>query len=508
MAINQLKAGAALSYVSIALNNVIGLLYMPFMLRMMGQNEYGLYSLVSSVVAYLTVLDLGFANAIVRYTAKLRAERKLKEQYDMFGMLFILYCGIGIMAFLIGLVLYFNVDTLFDRTMSVDDLDKVRIMLLLMIFNLAFTFPMSIWGAIITAYENFVFQKLVNIARIVLNPLVMIVLLLMGYKAIAMVVVITLFNVLTLLMNAWYCKYRLHIQIHFARFKWSFLREVSVYSFWIFLNVIMDRIYWSTGQFVLGMFVGATAVAVYAIAIQLEQIFMSFSTAISGVFLPKVTAMVTKNNDEKAISDLFIRTGRIQYLIMLFVLIGFILFGKTFINLWAGKEYEDAYIISLLFFIPLTVPLIQNLGITILQARNQMKFRSLLYVAIAIASLGISVPLAKQYGGIGCAVGTSLALIGGQIIAMNIYYYKKIHINIPLFWKEIGKMSLAPIGIGVIVWILLQQLILSNWWLLVVSILLFSVCYVPLIWKVSMNDYERNLFGAPFQKVYQKVIRK
>ena len=156
----------------------------------------------------------------------------------------------------------------------------------------------------------------------------------------------------------------------------------------------------------------------------------------------------------------------------------------------------------------LTVPLIQNLGITILQARNQMKFRSLLYVAIAIASLGISVPLAKQYGGIGCAVGTSLALIGGQIIAMNIYYYKKIHINIPLFWKEIGKMSLAPIGIGVIVWILLQQLILSNWWLLVVSILLFSVCYVPLIWKVSMNDYERNLFGAPFQKVYQKVIRK
>ena len=133
MAINQLKAGAALSYVSIALNNVIGLLYMPFMLRMMGQNEYGLYSLVSSVVAYLTVLDLGFANAIVRYTAKLRAERKLKEQYEMFGMFFILYCGIGIMAFLIGLVLYFNVDTLFDRTMSVDDLDKVRIMLLLMI---------------------------------------------------------------------------------------------------------------------------------------------------------------------------------------------------------------------------------------------------------------------------------------------------------------------------------------------------------------------------------------
>lgn len=66
MAINQLKAGAFLSYVSIGLNNIVGLLYTPFMLRMMGQSEYGLYSLVASVVAYLTVLDLGFGNAIVR----------------------------------------------------------------------------------------------------------------------------------------------------------------------------------------------------------------------------------------------------------------------------------------------------------------------------------------------------------------------------------------------------------------------------------------------------------
>lgn len=49
MAINQLKAGAFLSYISIGLNNIVGLLYTPYMLRMLGQNEYGLYSLVASV---------------------------------------------------------------------------------------------------------------------------------------------------------------------------------------------------------------------------------------------------------------------------------------------------------------------------------------------------------------------------------------------------------------------------------------------------------------------------
>ena len=145
MPVNQLKAGAILSYIAIGLNNIVGLVYTPFMLRMLGQNEFGLYSLVSSVVAYLTVLDLGFANAIVRYTAKFRAEGKQKEQYEMFGMFFLLYCGIGIVAFLIGLGLYFNIDNLFDVTMTDEDLNKIRVMMLLMVFNVAFTFPMSIW---------------------------------------------------------------------------------------------------------------------------------------------------------------------------------------------------------------------------------------------------------------------------------------------------------------------------------------------------------------------------
>ena len=507
MAVNQLKAGAFLSYVSIGLNNLVGLLYIPFMLRMMGQNEYGLYALVASVIAYLTVLDLGFGNAIVRYTAKFRAEGKMTEQYDMFGMFLLVYSLIGLIAFLIGLGLYFNVNALFDRSMTAEDLDKIRIMMLLMTLNLAFTFPLSIFGSIITAYEDFVFQKLVNIVRIILNPLVMIVLLLMGYRAIGMVVVTTLFNIATLLVNCWYCFHRIHIRICLGRFQWGFLKEVSIYSFWIFLNAIMDRIYWSTGQFILGIYKGAATVAVYAVAIQLQGIYMSFSTAISGVFLPRVTAMVTKENNEKAISDLFIRTGRIQYIVMAFMLTGFILFGRPFIHLWAGTDYDEAYYIALLFFVPLTVPLIQNLGITILQARNQMRFRSLLYVVIALVSLGISIPMARLYGGIGCALGIAFALVCGQIIAMNIYYHKRIHIEIIRFWIEIAKMSPIPLGLGIIFYFFLRCIPLDTVWQLGLGIVVFTVIYIPLFWFMGMNQYERDLFSAPVKKILGKCFR-
>ena len=106
-----------------------------------------------------------------------------------------------------------------------------------------------------------------------------------------MVVVTTLFNVATLFTHFYYCRCKLFIELRFGRFNPSFLKEVSVYSFWLFLNAIMDRIYWSTGQFVLGMYRGTVTVAVYSVAIQLTHMFMLFSSAISGVFLPKVTAM-------------------------------------------------------------------------------------------------------------------------------------------------------------------------------------------------------------------------
>ena len=505
MKASQLKIGALLSYAVLALHNLVGLLYTPFMLRMMGKSEYGLYSIAASIIAYLTVLDLGFGNAIVRYTAKYRAEGKIEEQYKMFGMFFLLYCGIGLIALLLGGILCFNAEHIFDAAMTANELSRTKVILALMVLNLAITFPFSLFGSIITAYEQFVFQKVIAIVRIILNTVTMIVLLNLGYKAIAMVVVTTIFNVLTLGLNFWYCKHYLKIKLKFAKFKWGFLKEVSIYSFWIFLNAIMDRIYWSTGQFVLGAYVGTAAVAVFAVAIQLEHMYMGFSTAISGVFLPKVTAMTVRDSDGKAISDLFVKTGRIQYCVMILVLTGFFLFGRQFIHLWAGDGYDDAYIIAMLFFVPLTVPLIQNLGITILQARNQMKFRSLLYLVISLVSLGAQIPLSKYYGGIGCACAIAGALVLGQILVMNVYYQVKQKIDIVRFWIEIIKMSIVPGVLTVLAYYVLQQYALDSVVKLIAGIVLYLLVYLPLFFALSMNAYERDLILKPIRKLLKRA---
>ena len=499
---NELKAGAILNYVVIVLNILVGLLYTPYMLRMMGQSEYGLYSLVASVISYLTVLDLGFGNAIIRYTSKYRAEGKIKEQYELFGMFLILYIIIGIIAFVAGLGLYFNVDNLFGDTMNAIELDHARVMMLILIFNLAITFPMSIFGSIINAYERFVFPRIINISRTVLNTAVMIALLSMGYKAVAMVIVQTIFNILTLVINYCYCKKRLKIQIIFGHFDFTLLKEIAIYSFWIFLNVIMDKIYWSSGQFVLGSMIGTVAVSVFAIAIQLEGMYMMFSTAISSVFLPKVTGLVATGVKDNVINELFIRTGRVQNIVISLILFGFIVFGKQFVILWAGTEYEGAYYMTISFFIALYIPLVQNLGLSILQARNTMKNKSIVDIAMAILAISLEIIFTYIWGAIGCAIAVGVALLVGQGLIMNIVYACKERINILTFWKEILCMNTVPLVISLLFLIITYKVYeISNWGELITFITLYCIIYIPLYYLFSMNQYEKDLLLKPIRRL-------
>ena len=417
------------------------------------------------------------------------------------GMFIILYTIIGIITAIIGVILYLNVDNMFAAKMTSSEIEKAKVLIILLVFNLAVTFPLSIFSSIITAYEKFVFSKVINIIRIIINPCIMIPLLLLGYRSIGLVVVTTVFNIAILLINMWYCLVKLKVKIYFKKFDFSLLKVITGYSFYVFLNIIVDKVNWSVDQFILGTVSGTVAVAVYAIGAQINTYYLSFSTAISGVFLPKLTEMVAKKASNKELSDLFIKIGRIQYIIIIFILAQFLLIGQDFINTWAGTDYSSAFYIAAILIIPVTAPLIQNLGISLLQAQNRQKFRSIAYILVAVLNIAISIPLAKVYGGIGCAIGTAIGLIIGNIILMNIYYYKEIHLDIPQFWKEIFIMTI-PVAIAFVISVLINDFIGgSGYNYILIKGSIFTLIYVPLMWFMGMNKYEKELFASPIKKI-------
>lgn len=501
MAVNELKAGAILSYISIAVNNIVGLLYTPFLLRMLGQTEYGLYSLVASIVGYLTILDLGFGNAIIRYTAKYRAEGKTEEQSALLGMFFRLYCIIGLVAFIAGIILLINAENIFGQTMTPDDIHQTKIMMGLMVFNIAVSFPMSIWGAIITAYERFIFQRLVNIARVILNAIVMILLLMMGFKAIAMVVVLTIFNILTLLSNFWFCKNRLHISIHFSQMDYSLLKEIFSYSIWIFLAGIVDRVYWSTGQFVIGIYHPPTAIAIFGVAIQLQAFYSSFSFAISGVFFPKIVRLTTIEKDVHQLSNLFIRVGRLQFYVMGLVFTGFLLFGQRFVELWAGKEYSSSFIMAVILFSVILLSSIQAIGTNILQALGDVKFRAISIFLVSLGAFIICFPVANRYAGIGCSAVIALGIFIGHILILNWYYSAKIGLNIKTFWLNIAKLAIIPLLLTIIGFYVLKFIDTGNTFSYICAIIIYALIYFISTYFISFNAEERRLFSPILSKL-------
>ena len=502
---NQIKIGAILSYAIIVVNMLVGILYTPILTAKLGQSEYGLYSLVTSVISYLTILDFGFGNAIIIYTTRYRVSNQKEKEEKLHGMFLIIYTVIGVIAGIIGAILWLNVDKLFGNSMNYEELQKAKVLMGILTLNLTITFPLSIFSSIITAYEKFIFSKVLNLIRIILNPIVMLVLLNFGYKSIALVVLNTIFNIGTLVINYIYCKKNLNIKLKFGKLDTKLLKEIMAYSVWIFLNSIMDKINWNVDQFILGTICGTTVVAIYSVASQLNQMYLNFSTAIAGVMLPKVAKMEEQNASDEEFSHVFIQTGRIQYIVMALIMSGFLLYGQEFINIvWVGPEYSQSYIIACILMLPLTIPLIQNVGLNIIQAKNQYKFRVIVLFIFSIFNLIISIFLSKLYGGIGAAIGTSLLIICGQIIFMNIFYYKKTHIDIPKFWKNILKMS-VPVVIAFVIAIALKILIpISNTLQLMIQILIYIVIYVIMMWKFGTNQYEKDLFAKPIKKILWK----
>lgn len=505
MKVNQLKAGAILSYLSMGLGYIISIIYTPIMLRLLGQNEYGLYNLVSSVVSYLGLLNFGFGSAYMRYYSRYKVKEDKENIAKLNGMFLIVYSIIGLVAILAGTILVLNTETIFGDKLTANELSKARVLMGIMVFNLATSFPASVFNSYITANEQYVFQKLVQMIRTVVNPFIMLPVLLMGYKSIGMVVTTTLLNITVEVTNMIFCFRKLRIKFLFSHFNFNLMKEMTIFSSYIFINMIIDQINWSLDKFILGRYRGTVSVAIYGIAAQLNNYYLSLSTAISYVFIPRVNRMVAVNNDNQELTNLFTRVGRIQFILLSLICTGFIFFGQPFICMWAGKNYSEAYPIALLLIIPVTIPLIQNLGIEIQKARNMHQFRSWVYLLVAIGNVILSIPLAKMYGGVGAAIGTAISLIIGNIFIMNWYYHNRVGLNMRLFWKEIIKFIkalLPPIFLGILMYSFVNLYNIVN---LLVCGLVYIIVFLVSMWFLGMNQYEKNLIMKPLAKIIKRI---
>ncbi len=518
---NELKIGASLSYALTIIANALGFVLAPFLLGKLGSTQMGIYETIGALAGYMAVLDFGVNSTITRYISKYRAENKQEKTANLLGHCLVIYSVFAVVVLAIGAVLWFNLEPIIKSLSAFQgkegfdfsNISTAKTMFLILLANIALSLPLRTFSATMNGYEKFTLPRLLNILRVVMRFILIIIFISLKFGVLTIAVIDLVANISMLIVNMLYVQLKMKQKIKIEKFKMPFVKELIIFSLPIFLTMVYDQIFWKVDQLIIFGLMGFASAYVVSAVMRLVVIFMQFSTSISEVFLPRITQMVSNKASGDDLTDLMIRVGRIQFLILGVILTGYLLFGQNLLLSWLGGQdaYTDTQMLNMFYIgciilVPLTLPLIQNTGISMLVAKNKHHFRSTVYFIIAVLNIGLTIVLVKSFGIVGASIATAIALLLGNGIIINIYYSRAIGLKIGRFFKDcvlrLGVPMLISSGFGYL--ILRFVAVPDSWWNLILCCVIYLVIYFAVMWLMGMNSYEKDMV----KKVYRKVLRR
>lgn len=177
--------------------------------------------------------------------------------------------------------------------------------------------------------------------------------LLMGYKSVALVASSLVLGLIYHVVTVYYVLVVLKNKFVFRSLEKGIFVGLFSYTIFIFLNTIIDQINWNIDKLLLARFIGTAEVAVYSVGYSLYAHYMQFSTAISGIFTPRIHRIVNETQDDKEtqrvqLTELFTRVGRVQFLILALIATGIIFLDKCLF--WITGLGRDMKILILLHY--------------------------------------------------------------------------------------------------------------------------------------------------------------
>lgn len=475
---------------------VVGLVYVPLLLGGIGRAEYGLYQFVGSIIAYITIVNTTLGAGVTRFYCKYLAEG---DEDGMANTLAIATRAIrwasGI-SVVVGAVCMVAVRVVYAASFTAWELDESCLLLGVLVLNLIVTMSNTLSASVITAYEEFTFLKLTQLAVVLVQPIVVVIVIQWVPNALAVCVVQLVLNFALRMVQHTFARRRLHMDARLRFVDAQLQRDLLRFTGGIVLGVVADEVFWRTDQLILGYYYGTETVAIYAVGAQICLTYMPLGQAVASVFMPKVSRMAQLPDAPRKLSALFARVSRLSAYPLLLVLTGFIIFGQDFIRLWAGEGFEEAYWVALVIMVPFTVDVMQSIGIVILQVLDKYAFRGKMYLVAAIVNVAITIVFARMYGCIGAAAATALTLFVVSDILVNIYYARACKLDMISFWKQVARLvvPIVPLcAVGVFAWSAIAAGLQVGWSALIVGILVYTVVFIGFAWIACANGYERGL---------------
>jgi O-antigen/teichoic acid export membrane protein len=329
--------------------------------------------------------------------------------------------------------------------------------------------------------------------------------LLLGYKLFALVAINAFVGLIIILIKVGYLYKTTNTTINLGYKNKALLKELFSVSFWVSIIGIAQRLLIIMAPTILAIYSGTAEIAIFSIAMVVEGYTWTLANALNGMFLTKVSKISNVNNRAE-ITNLMIKVGRLQLFIVGLIIVGFIAFGKEFIVLWVGVDFQDSYYVVLMLLVLGSITLTQDIAYTLLFVEDKIKYRAILFIVAALLSVVISIYLAPKYGAIGTSLGIFTSILFCHVIGMNIIYWKILKLDIIYFFKECHLKLIPILSIALLIGFLIQFYSpVTSLFLFVPKALVLGVIYFLMMWFYGLNNFEKGLFKEGYKRINSLV---
>jgi O-antigen/teichoic acid export membrane protein len=456
--VRSVLTGTATKYVLLAVNVALGVFMMPFTLHHLGTAQYGLWMLVASMTYYFQLLDLGYGSGLVRHLADADARGETTRANQILSTFVTVYSALGIAAAAGIIVIIFAVIPHFPN-LPADQVPLAQGVLALMGIRITAGFPMTVFGAVTTARQRFAMNNTVAIAVAIANAAVTYVVLSAGYGLLMLVASTTAVGLSSYAAYAWTAHRAFpQLRIRPSSFSRNLVREVTAYSFYLFIIDIAVQIGFNLDNIVIGAVWGTSAVALYSVALRLADYQRQLCNQYNSLLFP-VVVRFDASGRSGALRGVMLDGTRIAMMLVVGATVCVIGFGRPLIVHWMGPAFEPS-VLPLYVLAAIGVVLVGQgpLG-NVLLATGRHRLVAFASLGEALANLGLSLLLVRPLGIVGVAVGTAIPLVVANVFVLLPAACRQTGIGVGSFARDVLAAPAAGAVPAVFAVVLLRNLV-------------------------------------------------
>jgi len=442
--------GAASNWLAFAATLAVSFFLTPYLIHSLGKPRYDVWCVVESILAYFTLLDMGIAACLVRFVAKHRAVADILGVNRMASSCLALFLAAG------GIALIAGTPILFALAPSLEHSGDVLPFMLLMLANLAFTIPASVFPSILDGLEAFTAKSLIRLAALAVRTAGIVFAVDSDEGLFPLAIVYTAVNLAEHSAFALLCWRRMPGLRFAVRFiDRATMKEVRTFSTDAFLAMLAGRITVQTGAIVVGAFLPGGQVTFFATAARLVDYAKTLLRTITTTLTPGVSAMEARG-DHAGIARLFCNATRWLLYAALPVQVGFLLFGKAFLTRWVGAEFVDGSFPALVVLsFTLSLGIAQSVASRMLYGLGRLKWFARAALVEAALNVTLMLALIRGHGVEGVAIAIAVPNV---LFCLFVLGFTLKQLGIPLrTYTAAWLPPLAMLMLPVTIWFILGE---------------------------------------------------